>query len=414
MVKLYAICLDAFPEINTLVNYLSSQGLERSSLICSGAFTCATMTSMISGTLGSEIIPEGIGYHTNYLPQFFTWRQKGDCLMDKLNSKISINIHNHIPWMSHNIVGVKLSESDTKKHYRNHNISDDGVEILESYAVIKKNNNMIYSSTHPDLTLNTFVEWNNADMKEKFYANEKKYIKKIQSGKNSLLFWNDLCQWHEAVYYSKDDPGTIEKIRSEALVDMVNWLKNWDFSEPDSIFFIYADHSHRVKQYLDPAAYYTWVYFKDNRKILKLDKMIASCDFYHLALKVFGLESVTRSKWSCDPTNTNMVNRIFACEDGRANAVVKTKANTFLRGCLFKNYWISVAKHFDFIYLIIAKKQNIHSYTTYKFNNDEFRDPIKKFSIKCSGPLDERKKVSVTIPLTDEIIQQAKMLYKNF
>lgn len=410
MVKLYTICLDAFPETNHLSTYLTSQGLKKSNLVCSGAFTCATMTSMISGTLGSEIIPGGIGYSTNYLPHFFTWRETGNCLIDVLREKILINIHNHIAWMSHNIIGKKLSEDNTKKHYRDHNVVDHGITTLENCVVSKKEDNIIYSSTHPDLSLSTFIEWNNLERKKIFYENEKKYIKLIQSIQDDLLFWNDLSQWHESVYYFKDEANAMEKMKNDSLVDMVEWLKNWDFNEPDSVFFIYADHSHRVKQYLDPAAYFTWVYFKDNRKILSLNETIASSDFYHLALRVFGFPPVYRSKWSQDPTIPT-INRIFGCEDGRSNAIVKTKANTFLRGCIYQDYWISVAKYFDFVYLIIAKLSNIHSYSAYKFINGEFMDPIKKFSIVCHGPLDHRTKKSTVMPLTPELIAKAKILF---
>jgi hypothetical protein len=370
---------------------------------------------MISGTIGSEIIPDGIGYNTTYMSKFLEWRKSGSCLTDKLKDTIKINIHNHVPWMSHNIMGEKLSEEEKTKHYRDHNVSDDDITKLD-YAVMKTSGNIIYSSTHPDLTLNTFTEWNKPQRKQQFYENERLYIKHIQADPTPMLFWNDLCHWHEAVYYPRghDNDPLLLTSKDDALNDSVLWLKNWDFNEPNSIFFIYADHSHRVASHLDPAAYWTWVYFKDTREILTLDKMIQSSDFYHLAHKVFDLDLVDRSKWSKDPTVCEE-KRIFACEDARASEPNKTIATTFLRAVAFNSYWISVVKKIpNDLYLIITTFVNKYTYTLYQFTDENFDTVIDSYSIKCDGPLDSQLKVKPIVDLTTEILNEAKCLYNNF
>lgn len=228
------------------------------------------MTSMISGTVGSYIIPGGIGYNTTYLPEFLHWRKEGTCLTDLIiKSGFDMIIHNHVPWMSHNIIGTDLTQEEKTQHYRDYvadNTNTNNVEVFD-FGVLKRikceGANLIYSSTHPDLTLNTFVEWGSFEQKQKFYNNEIKYFSHIKAQFNGLL-WTDLCHWHKAIYYPyHKNPLPIN--RDDALRDSIKWLQSFDFNEPDTIFFIYADHSHRVESYLDPPGYITWAYWKDNR-----------------------------------------------------------------------------------------------------------------------------------------------------
>lgn len=429
MPKIYALCLDAFPETVDLSNYLVRCGFKRSTLVCSGAFTCSTMTSLISGQIGSEIIPGGIGYYTTYHERFLTWRKSGNCLVDRLSSNDkAVIIHNHIPWMSHNIVGTRLSEKEKTENYRDwdKSVNNSNISILsnqeDKFGVMKKvKENLSYTSTHPDLTLNTFLEWNNVQRKKNFYSNEKKYIKFMQSQSFNGLFWNDLCHWHESVYYPKGQieiDGTAIS-REDAISDSVNWLSYWNFDEPDSIFFIYADHSHDVTPYLDPPAYLTYVYFKDNYKNNQLNPLISSCDFYSLVEDAFKLEKLNLSKFGENPFSPYDPNRIYACEDNRADAIIKESATTFLRGTLFQNHWMSIAKVTDNslvpsgIYLIITLLNNKYTYTLYRFDELE-SNYVESFSIVCNGPLSERKRVSDLIyPVTSGHLDKAKELYNN-
>lgn len=328
MTKLYAICLDAFPEVPKLKEYLTQQGLIRSTLVCASAFTCGTMTSMISGNLPSEIIPSskgdsvvnkttglvqnrtkftgGIGYNTSYHKQFYEWRCSSQCIIDRVDTCI---IHNHINWMNNILCGKQLTEAEKTKHYRDRkttpDISASNTNVYD-FGIIQTHSKIKLSSTNPDLTLNTFVRWNSPTDMKKFYSNELQYIKFIQKFKFNGLFWTDLCHWHEHVYYPNgQDPTLKEKITATDAIDhTLKWLENWDWSEPDSVFYIYADHSHRVDPHLDPPGYMTWVYFKDNRKTdskLKLSPFVSSIDFYSLTEKIFQLEPAKRSKWSQSP-----------------------------------------------------------------------------------------------------------------
>lgn len=415
--KIYIICLDAYPETPELMNLMTERKLQRSELICSGAFTTTTITSMISGCLGSEIIPGGIGYNSSYSSEFFKWRPD-HCIVDRLRqSHIDIRIHNHVPWFSRILAGKELTDKEKTMHYRDHLVNDENIEI-HPFGVIQTDNNLIYSSTNPEITLNTFIKWNFPDLKDKFYSNEKEYIKYIQSKTFSGLFLTDLCHWHEYVYYrSGQIKSNYEIIKEDALSDSINWLGYWDFDEPNSIFYVFADHSHRVNSYLDPPSYMTWVYYKDNVSGSKINPIISSNDFYLLSEKIFKLDPIPKSIWTSDPFGSYDPNRIYAVEDGRANSVIKTTANAFGRCCQFNNLFISMIKLTDStnypsgIYLILTTLNNKNTYTVYRF--DDFKkNYIESFSIQCNNGLDNRVRTSELLyELTPDIKSKAEELY---
>lgn len=423
--RVYAICLDAFPEIPELKQSLKE--FQRMSLVCAGAFTTATMTSMISGTVGSKIIPGGIGYNTSYTPTFLTWRKNGTCLVDRLlNSHKDVIIHNHIPWMSHNIVGASLSKEDKTKHYRDCNVDDSDIEVYDFGVRKSVNPQLVYSSTNPDLTLNTFVEWGSVDRKEEFYNNEKEYFNYIKGKFNGLL-WTDLCHWHEAVYYPNGNPYSKNQLpidQSFALKDSVEWLKYFDFNEPNTVFLIYADHSHRVEPFLDPAGYITWAYWKDNRtnkEDYELRPVISSYDIYSLILSLFNIStpsSISSNLLSELPTLPYDPKRIYYTEDGRAQAVNKTEATNFTQTKLVNNNWISVSKQLDGItgyYLKIAPMDNHNSYELYYKSDKQQTSNIIKTIVTCDDGLSPRNKETtvlvkdVKLP-SDEILSVAKEL----
>lgn len=420
--KIYLICVDAFPEIDTLTKLLLDRKLSRSDLICSGAFTCATLTSMISGCIGSEIVEGGIGYNTLYKSEFYKWR-RDHCIVERLiNSGNKVLIHNHVPWFSKVFAGKELTQEEKTKHYRDHTIQQENVKIYD-WGLIKDDGGFVYSCTNPDITLNTFLKWNFPDKKAKFYDNEAKYIKYIQEQDFSGMFLTDLCHWHEHVYYKSGQIKSDHEITAEdALKDTIKWLENWNFEEPNSVFFIFADHSHRVNAYLDPPSYMTWVFFKDNIDNHKLNDVIASNDFYKIVETKFNLEEFNMSKWCRNPfTNLENNKRIYAIEDGRSNSEITDKANAFARGSILDEYWISVIKLYDSknypagVYLTITTLKNKYTYTVYYYSNYNLIKWTEVFSVICDGPISERKTFRGVMKheLTSEIMKLAHRLFSD-
>ena len=418
-VKIYLVCLDAFPDVDELGKVMGCRGLKRSDMVCSGAFTCSTLTSMISGCLGSEIVDGGIGYETLYRPEFYKWRD-GRCIVERLvGCGCDVLIHNHVPWFSKVIGGKQLTELEQKKHYREHTTDHEDVDVLP-FGVVKTDpvTRVTYSCTNPELTLNTFLKWNFPDEKSMFYANEKEYIKYIQNRRFNGLFLTDLCHWHEHVYYRSGQIKSDHLITKEdALGDTIQWLTNWDFNEPNSIFFVFADHSHRVNAYLDPQSYVTWVYYRDNHLGSELNPIVSSNDFYELVERRFGLAPLNRSIWTRDPIENYDAERVYAVEDGRSSSKVKTRCNAYCRCCTFRDMFISVTKLTDStthpagIYLMITTLSNRYTFTAYVF--DSLEDDYKNhFSVRCNGPLDGVNIVKdIVYELDDGIMTKAKELY---
>ena len=418
--KVYLICLDAFPETPELISFMSERKLSRSELVCSGAFTCATMTSIISGKLGTEVLPGGIGYNTLYNPEFFSWR-KDQSIVDRLvDMGQEVRVHNHVPWFSGVIGGKSLSKEDQNKHYRDHSASDEEKNLLVSkskqipFGVLKKER-LIYSSTNPDLTLNTFLKWNFPDEKQKFYSNEKEYLHWLQQENFNGLFLTDLCHWHEAIYYSQGQIKNENKItREDALKDTLSWLSNWNFEEENSLFLIFADHSHQVKAHLDPQSYLTWMYYRDNVDPQQtLHPILSSNDLYPLIEQKLGLPSLSTSSWTRLPIGNYNPNRIYAIEDGRSNSVVKTEANAFARTIFQDTKIISMVELQDSvnypagIYLFLSSLENKYTYTVYT----SFADVQEGYTITSKGPLSEVKKSSDLIYiLSPQILKQAQVL----
>ena len=430
--KIYAICLDAYPETPELIKVMNEKKLQRSELICAGAFTCSTITSMISGCIGTEIIDGGIGYNTMYHPQFLKWRAS-NCLVERLATEnLGVWVHNQIPWFSRVVGGKFIAEDDQKSSYREHTVDNKGIQILGNtapFGVMKQesNTNLVYTSTNPDITLNTFLKWNFPEEKNKFYSNEKQFIKYIQHQKYNGVILTDLGHWHEYVYYKDGQIKSGTPItKQDALGDMLKWLDNWDFNEPNSIFFIFADHSHRVNSYLDPQSYVTWAYYKDNtNSSSKINPIISSNDFYYLVENKFNLKSrpIIKPKWLSNPIGSYNPNRIYAIEDGRAGSSIKDKAHAFGRCTVLNdNTFLSVTKLTDSttfpakIYVIISSLTNKYNFTAYLYDNldSATNNYVDYFSIKCDGPLGDRITVKdkPLFNLTPEIISKAKDLYK--
>jgi len=399
--RFYCICVDAFPEISELQQAMA--GFQRVELVCAGAFTTATMTSILSGTLGSEIVPGGIGANTSYAPEFLAWRRDGHCLTDVLaRAGQQLLVHNHVPWMCRNIVGEPLSPAQLKQHYRDHTAAaaEGQVELCDFGVKTKPNaNGVTYSSSHPESTLDTFVEWGHAEKRGQFYANEQRYWQAIRGSFTGLL-WTDLCHFHEAVYYPAGNPYHDSSKRlpinkADALRDSVEWLRAMDFTDPDSVYFIYADHSHRVKDYLDPAAFITWGYWRDNRgaNAQTLRPVISSCDLYPLILSVLGIKHANPYGYCELPVGLPQPERIYRCEDGRSAAVNKAVATAFARAQKQGDRWLTLCRVLPGaaippgLYGSMTLLNTVHSYDLYHWQPG---DTLAEFSqVRCEGPLAE-------------------------
>lgn len=435
MTKVYIICLDAFPEIKELSMFFQGTKFKRSELICGGAFTCATLSTMICGGLGTDIVKYGLGAHTTYQSNFMDWRRKGNergyhrCIFDRLDIQgtVDIDIHNHIPWMSHNLIGDRLTGQFKSQHYRDHKFSPGDEVVIHPWGIsgispvskiAPRNSKVVYSSCHPDLTFDTFYEWDVPPRKNLFYNNECRYISDIQrTHQTNKLMFTDLCHWHEAVYYNG---RTVDP--AGALKDMVNWLGFWNFDEPNAIFYIFADHSHRVEHLPGPDDYITWLYIKDNtlsNKTKTYRPVVSSYDFYNELENIFGLKSNIDASLSEHFTLPYDPKRIYWMQDGRGSSDDKTIANTFTACMIISNTILQVTLAVPSNpnnkvgwYVLVSSLSNKYSYTRYYFPGVTLElEVANSYKIECSYPLDTRDKIGLINTNIDPILlKQARVL----
>lgn len=414
MVKVYLLCIDAFPETDALRSKFAKEGFIRKDFVCNGAFTCSTLTSIVSGKLGSEIISGGIGASSNYRKDFHSWKEGGFCLFDLLRSQeIDVHICNHIPWMSSFLVGQGIKEQEKDTHYRDWQVEEGQLEI-EKFGVTKRgvcamytpkgtkgrqDAHLFYSSTHPDLSLRTFTEWGNPQRKEAFYLNEGAMIAKTQGMTAPMFFFTDLCHFHEAAYYPNGNTYAPETLgfkitKEDAITGSMAWLDLWDFNEKDAIFFLFADHSHRVLPILDPESYITWCYVKNNTAVALPRQewpIITSADLYSEILAAFEPSSLRSLPF--DPSRT------YICEDGRGAAAVKDRATTFLRCRITGDEIISVSRCLEGgmaktgVYVIQSLLSWKYSYKVWYYSDSA--DNNEHWEIKCAGPLSDRIRTSL-------------------
>jgi hypothetical protein len=381
------------------------------------------MSSMISGRLGSEMVEEGIGYNSMYLKKFHHWRTKkpGSILDRVMKQGNTVYIHNNTKWMASVIIGAPMKDEELTQHYREHQFETENATETDHWIQTTTNPNLIYTSTNPDRTFSNFVEWNNPTKKAAFYNNEAKFIKWIQEQPFEGIVWVDLTHWHEHIFYNggqvkhMDANGKPVPIAyKDAIEDSISWLKNLDFNEPDSFFYIYADHSHRVQDFLDPPAYLTWCY---TSSWFALPFAISSMDFYPITEQLFGITSQTADKQD---------DRVFACEDGRFNATPNTKALCFLRGAVAGDLWVSVSKLLENglcdagFYVMICKLDMPHTFTCFYFTTAACVQTlcyVSVFSILCDSPVAKRTKTTdVLFPIAPHeklVSQLSNQLFKH-
>jgi hypothetical protein len=155
------------------------------------------------------------------------------------------------------------------------------------------------------------------------------YVNRIQSNQEDMLYFINYGSAHEAVDISSSLEDMNEKI-DRGLEMILKILRNWDFSEPDTLFWIYSDHGPWRWPYLgiypEPRNFITWIVLKDNiypSIRLKL-KLVSATDFYSTVLSKFGMIEKTINE-----------NRIYFTEDGRD--YVSCKENSTAIACELKN-----------------------------------------------------------------------------
>lgn len=280
--KVYCLCVDAFPKTPDLEKIASVNGLSVSEMITNGMFTTTTLNSIFMGSLPSDRVDGGITYHTWMESRMYEWKKVQTDLLDQELGRANIPtiIHNHIPWIVRNLLWRDYPE-DKNIHYRN---TVFPVNVIDQMKQDPMYRHITLSSSHPDGSYEVFRDWDSTSLRKEFYDKEKKYIAEIQSLSGDLFFFTDLCHWHEAAYHANINKQTAKHCSYD-------WLQMWDFSEPDSVFIVFADHGYQCQEEGPPKDYLTWMLFRDNtQRQIKPNAIVASADLYYTILNYFGVE----------------------------------------------------------------------------------------------------------------------------
>ena len=155
-------------------------------------------------------------------------------------------------------------------------------------------------------------------------ADERSYIQKIQQQKGNQFYFINYNHYHIASQWGRNILEFCDKT-DQAYGGVSRILSNWDFAEPDSIFWIYGDHGPWLFPTLDrfpePVHFYTWAIIRNNTGVqLETPDVLSIQDFPSFIESLLSETSMKANK-----------NRLFLTEDGR-DAYSKMHMSTAI-GC---------------------------------------------------------------------------------
>ena len=316
--KIYCLLLDAMPwgggrpsDVGTgrsggLAGIAEKGGLTGLTQICGGMFTTTTLLSMFTGRLPSDIVPGGVGYLSHQEERYFDWMKKRDInLLDLLKqASFEVRLHHHLDYLLRMLCGFRgedpVSEFDAMLAHGDDRFSHVRLSGWDPQGA----------------KLDVFEEYGDADKCATFYSNEAAYIRDLQAERceGNMFFLTQQQDWHDS-WYRRDKralPGA--RARTE------EWLSQWDFTEPDAVFWVFSDHGYQVANEVTPKDSLAWVLFRDNttKPMRPARSLISSLDFYATMLHKAGLDRYGIS--APDSISVHLPatpTRIFLGEDSR-------------------------------------------------------------------------------------------------
>lgn len=360
--KIYCVKFDTMPfcsEVLKMAEIMNGTLVRQ----VSGCFTLSTLIQMFTGKQPSDHEPQGVGYTL--------WQTK-------------VNEKNQVvwPWIREFIQFYLLKKGFEFKG-RNHG-GVLHVLGLETFPEFRNNSSAL--DTIIDVRDGAWITeaaanamLGSGERALKYKDIEFSYIDECQKPTKKNIFYfisynhyHNVCQWFGREL--KGGPPVIELV------------KHFDFSEPDSLFWFFSDHGcwarPSLKRYPRPQHFYTWAIVRDNSKnpISFSSKIISAEDFTPMILAKFGDGSVPSSK-----------NRIFFTEDGRQEH--DPNSSTTAIACRFNEQPTGFSSKM--------------SYLTYHLSNDHFLQKSAEFDE--IGMLKREEKISkIDENLKEALVQRFK------
>jgi len=306
--KIYCIFFDTtplFPELFKIAEEKKASLLHQ----IGNCFTLTTAAEAFTGKKPSDLMQNGLGYllYEKYIKEdakkrarvLWPWRK--ELLMERLAKKGWEIRHHNSFWFTYMMGAETLKTTWT---------TSPDIKEPENRKLLLENN----------------------QASKDFYKREYEQIQKVQSEKQDMFYLMKLDTYHCCV-------GKNEDSSKVALTRQADYIRQWDFNEPDTIFWFLSDHGSwaGLGAYPEPKHFLKWCLFKDNSRnpITLQYKHIAVGDiFASLAIKLglpykpgIGVQALRRG---LNP------NRIYYVEDGRAE--INTARSTVAIACKFINW----------------------------------------------------------------------------
>jgi len=287
--KIYAILFDMVRKNVGMEDFIKAKGLHCADFI-TNSWTATTLSSMFSGMSPSELYPmKGIGYEDTYRYKGVYEKQIADKRM----------IFNMLPddWKIH-IHSMGPTRGD-EKNFRF--VPDEICSIDRDYI------------TYPyieDKVVGGLPQY-------KKRGDEYNFIKKMQKlskDENHFIF----------LKYNHYHDAKTDEDREFWVEGYKNIIKRIDFTEENSLFWLFSDHG--LPKHIDihmspPDSWLSWCSVTDNitNKTVKKD-LIYMCDFKNTILNRvrMGSLAIRDERMPNDVLDEVDTERIYVCEDGRS------------------------------------------------------------------------------------------------
>jgi hypothetical protein len=310
--KIYCLLLDAFPYAPEIDKFTEDNGLSFL-LQISHSHTCPTMFSMLMGENPLDRMPRGYGFD-GYLDSDNFCKCRNDpsvSLIDILKREQFIfHNNNRIGFCCRDFLALSccgISMPPGIEALKSGDYYIDQVQNIDRY------NHVRLTESNPESN-DSFSGFGNPELCKQWYDNEVVKIKDIRKSSDNILYVHQSHHWGATHEVGWTQP-TVS--REHAIKHTLSWLENWDFNEPDTIFWIFSDHGITSSPDINPNSYLSWVLVKDNTADpMNINRsIIHPTDFYATVLKkITGCPGSGRGLALDENID---LNRVYYSEDAR-------------------------------------------------------------------------------------------------
>jgi len=336
--KIYCLLIDAFPTNHNLKEFARNNGFSYSTQIAN-CFTTTTLYNMFTGFNSTDLVPGGVGYHSISNPEMKDLRWINDENIHLLditrNNGWKWVSAGRIPFFLRDVVAAPLFDES----FQCDSTRQGHLQTYYNFSPYRSvlDNNPRFShleclSLNPDGSKDFFWEGLSDDeLRQEYLKIQKDQIEKIQNKKEDGFYF------FQNVLWSHHKWGNQPKSEKQTKIEILDWLKFWDFEEEDACFWIFSDHGDDADDYMSPKSYLSWVMTKDNTQLARnkeVKPILSSMDFYK-----FSREKITTQKNIETPYSENIYedinqSRVYFLEDARMhtdiNKMVAGSAVTLL------------------------------------------------------------------------------------